>query len=120
MLKNGLKSRDLWFGGVHHSGWWPHFLAFSMPLIGWRLGQNYTITQKSGVSVIVSEFCVIVLQKYLMVLVTSRMEYQYGCVKWSLTLKQNTDGGVRFLIRFICKIFAMNTCNIWKSVIYYC
>ena len=53
MLKNGLKSRDLWFGGVHHSGWWPHFLAFSMPLIGWRLGQNYTITQKSGVSVIV-------------------------------------------------------------------
>ena len=28
-----------------------------------------------------------------MVLVTSRMEYQYGCVKWSLTLKQNTDGG---------------------------
>ena len=52
-----------------------------------------------------------------MVLVTSRMEYQYGWVKWSLTLKQNTDGGVRFLIRFICKIFAMNTCNIWKSVL---
>lgn len=52
-----------------------------------------------------------------MVLVTSRMEYRYGWVKWSLTLKQNTDGGVRFLIRFICKIFAMNTCNIWKSVL---
>ena len=55
-----------------------------------------------------------------MVLVTSRMEYRYGWVKWSLTLKQNTDGGVRFLIRFICKIFAMNTGNSWKSVIYYC
>ena len=34
----------------------PHFLCFLMPLIIWRLGQNYTITQKSGVSVIVSSF----------------------------------------------------------------
>ena len=35
----------------------PLFFAVLMPLIGWRLGQNYTITQKSGVSVIVSGFC---------------------------------------------------------------
>lgn len=47
------------------------------------------------------------------------MEYGYGWVKWSLMLKQNTDEGLRFLIRFICKIFAMNTCNIWKSVTYH-
>ena len=36
----------------------PIFLCFWMPLIVGRLGQNSTITQKSGVSVIVSEFCV--------------------------------------------------------------
>ena len=36
----------------------PLFFAFLMPLIIWRLGQNYTITQKSAVSVIVFEFCV--------------------------------------------------------------
>ena len=35
-----------------------HPFVFSTPLIGWRLGKNYTITQKSGVSVIVFEFCV--------------------------------------------------------------
>ncbi len=35
-------------------------------------------------------------------------------------LKQNIDGGLRFFIRFICKISAMNTCNAWKSVICYC
>ena len=40
----------------------PLFFALLMPLIGWRLGQNYTITQKSAVSVIVSEFCVIVYE----------------------------------------------------------
>ena len=33
-----------------------------------------------------------------MVLVTSRMEYRYGWVKWSLTLKQNTDGECVFLL----------------------
>ena len=38
----------------------PRFFAFLIPLIIWRLGQNYTIRQKSAVSVIVSEFCVIV------------------------------------------------------------
>ena len=34
------------------------FSCFSMPLITWRLGKNYTIRQKSTVSVIVSVFCV--------------------------------------------------------------
>ena len=36
----------------------PLFFTFLMPLKRWRLGRNCTITQKSGVSVIVSEFCV--------------------------------------------------------------
>ncbi len=38
----------------------PLFFTFLMPLKRWRLGRNCTITQKSGVSVIVSKFCVIV------------------------------------------------------------
>ena len=36
----------------------PAFSCFWMPLIEGRLGRNYTIRQKSVVSVIVSEFCV--------------------------------------------------------------
>ena len=60
VLKNGLKSRDFGHRGVHHGGWWPPFFVFLMPLKRWRLERNYNITQKSAVSVIVSEFCVIV------------------------------------------------------------
>lgn len=37
-------------------------------------------------------------QKYLIVLVTLRMEYWYEWVKWSLMLKQNIDGGLRFFL----------------------
>ena len=58
MLKNGLKLGILSVEGFTGVVGGPLFFAFLMPLIVGRLGQNYTITQKPGVSVIVSEFCV--------------------------------------------------------------
>ena len=54
-IEEWLKVKGFERRGVHRNGGWASLFCIMMPLIGWRLGQNYTITQKSGVFVLAYE-----------------------------------------------------------------